>query len=106
MLLHMKRDVDEKRCKYIEIGPVSCEPNFRTELIGGVTYLLHRLDLRPTAVELFRKFHKDCVQRKIRRAERENLQYEEGSHCCCQHAHAVTQEVHDLQIRMQQRGLQ
>jgi lipid II:glycine glycyltransferase (peptidoglycan interpeptide bridge formation enzyme) len=28
---------------------------------------------------LFHNFHKDCVQRKIRRAEREKLRYEEGT---------------------------
>jgi lipid II:glycine glycyltransferase (peptidoglycan interpeptide bridge formation enzyme) len=31
------------------------------------------LDLRSGAAEVFRKFHKDCVQRKIRRAERERI---------------------------------
>ena len=79
MLLHLKRQVDEGRWKYIEIRPVSGEPSGRTELIRGVTYFLHRLDLRPTVQELFRNFHKDCVQRKIRRAEREKLEYEEGT---------------------------
>jgi CelD/BcsL family acetyltransferase involved in cellulose biosynthesis len=79
MLFHMKRHVDGDTWKYIEIRPVSCEPSGRTELVRGATYRLHRLDLRPTAQELFRTFHKDCVQRKIRRAEREDLQYEEGT---------------------------
>jgi lipid II:glycine glycyltransferase (peptidoglycan interpeptide bridge formation enzyme) len=40
---------------------------------------LHGLDLRPSLEELFRNFHKDCVQRKIRRAEREGLVYESGN---------------------------
>jgi lipid II:glycine glycyltransferase (peptidoglycan interpeptide bridge formation enzyme) len=34
---------------------------------------MHTLDLRPSLTELFHHFHKDCVQRKIRRAEREGL---------------------------------
>jgi hypothetical protein len=79
MFLHMKRYVDDDRWKYIEIRPVNCEPGDRTELRRGVRYFLHRIDLRPTTQELFRTFHKDCVQRKIRRAEREKLQYEEGT---------------------------
>jgi hypothetical protein len=79
MLLHIKPYVDEDRWKYIEIRPVNCEPGDHTQLRRGVTYFLHRLDLRPTTEELFRNFHKDCVQRKIRRAEREKLQYEEGT---------------------------
>jgi CelD/BcsL family acetyltransferase involved in cellulose biosynthesis len=79
MLLHMRRDVDEEKCKYIEIRPVSYQPSGRTGLGRGVTYLLHRLDLRLATEELFLKFHKNCVKRKIRRAEREKLQYEEGT---------------------------
>jgi lipid II:glycine glycyltransferase (peptidoglycan interpeptide bridge formation enzyme) len=30
-------------------------------------------------VQLFRSFHKNCIQRKIRRAEREKLHYEDGT---------------------------
>jgi lipid II:glycine glycyltransferase (peptidoglycan interpeptide bridge formation enzyme) len=44
-----------------------------------LTYQLHRLDLREDTQGLFHNFHKDCVQRKIRRAEREGLKYEEGN---------------------------
>ena len=79
MLLHMRCRVDEEKWKYIEIRPISYRPNGLTELRRGVIYLVHRLDLRPSAQELFRNFHKDCVQRNIRRAEREKLQYEEGT---------------------------
>lgn len=79
MLANMKRHVDEERWKYIEIRPLSCEPHSHTELGRSATYCFHRLDLRPSSQELFRNFHKDCVQRKIRRAEREKLQYEEGT---------------------------
>ena len=41
--------------------------------------VLHRLDLRPSLDEIFRKLHPSCVQRKIRRAEREGLAYEDGT---------------------------
>ena len=44
-----------------------------------LTYQFHRLDLRKSVEELFHGFHKDCVQRKIRRAEREELKYEDGN---------------------------
>ena len=78
MLLHMKRYVEEDRWKYIEIRPISCEPSSLTEYGHLVTYRFHRLNLSLSSEKLFRNFHKDCVQRKIRRAEREKLQYEEG----------------------------
>jgi len=79
LLLRMRRYVDEDNYKYIEIRPVSREPNGDTTLGRGATYSFHRLDLRPSIGDLVRKFHKNCVQRKIRRAERENLKYEEGT---------------------------
>jgi lipid II:glycine glycyltransferase (peptidoglycan interpeptide bridge formation enzyme) len=37
------------------------------------------LDLSSSPEELFRNFHKDCVQRKVRRAEKESLTYESGN---------------------------
>jgi hypothetical protein len=42
-------------------------------------YLLHRLDLRPDATEIFRRFHRSSTQRAVRRAEREGLTYEPGT---------------------------
>jgi lipid II:glycine glycyltransferase (peptidoglycan interpeptide bridge formation enzyme) len=41
-------------------------------------YCLHTLDLGPELDKLFRQLHKNSTQRKIRRAERESLTYEEG----------------------------
>lgn len=79
MMLHMKRHVDEGKWKYFEVRPVSRAPSEYTKLNIGVVYSFHRLDLRPSTQQLLQKFHKDCVQRKIRRAERENLKYEEGT---------------------------
>lgn len=41
-------------------------------------YSLHRIDLRPDLPTIFNNFHESCIQRKIRRAEREKLDYEAG----------------------------
>lgn len=41
-------------------------------------YRRHRLDLRPCLDALQKGFHKDCIRRRIRHAEREGLRYEEG----------------------------
>jgi len=79
LLLHVKRYVDADKWKYMEIRPTGCQPGSQTGLGRSITYSFHRLDLRKSKEELFRTFHKDCVQRKIRRAERENLHYEEGN---------------------------
>jgi CelD/BcsL family acetyltransferase involved in cellulose biosynthesis len=79
MLEHMKQRVRDHKYKYVEIRPMANAWGGPNQLSMGITYLLHRLDLRPSAQELFRNFHKGCVQRKIRRAEREMLDYEEGT---------------------------
>ncbi len=70
--------VDQREWKYFELRPVSAIPDIRDRLAIGKSYILHRIDLRPKEEQLFKSFHKDCVQRKIRRAERESLRYEEG----------------------------
>jgi CelD/BcsL family acetyltransferase involved in cellulose biosynthesis len=75
----LKQKVDDGRWKYIEFRPLSYEPSGRTGLCQTGSYYFHTVDLRRRMEQLFRSFHKDCVQRKIRRAERENLRYESGT---------------------------
>src|SRR5271165_6747765 len=79
LLSSMEHRVDAGYWKYIEIRPVSYRPSSHTGLGKSLTYQFHRLDLRRNTQELLRGFHKDCVQRKIRRAEREGLKYEAGT---------------------------
>ena len=63
--------------KYIELRPQSVSalmPRF-----GNLCHFyLHQLDLRPGATEVFKRFHRDSIQRRIRRAEREKLRVEAG----------------------------
>jgi CelD/BcsL family acetyltransferase involved in cellulose biosynthesis len=79
LLARVKASVDQSGWKYLEIRPISCVPVDQSEIRKSTAYYLHRLDLRKSTEELFRGFHKDCVQRKIRRAEREALEYEGGN---------------------------
>jgi lipid II:glycine glycyltransferase (peptidoglycan interpeptide bridge formation enzyme) len=97
LLLHMKRYVDAGRWKYIEIRPTSSLLGNQTGLGRNVTYSFHCLDLRKSTQELFHNFHKDCIQRKIRRAEREKLQYEEGT------SEILLQKFYDLQVLTRRR---
>ena len=64
--------------RYVEMR--SANPCFEVDKEFARTniYVLHRLDLRPSLDALHKGFHKDCIQRKIRRAERESLTYEAG----------------------------
>lgn len=79
ILLQMTRKIKAGDWRYVEIRPITCEPSFHAELSRFDTYHLHRLNLDLSEEQLFRGFHKDCIQRKIRRAEREKLEYEEGT---------------------------
>jgi CelD/BcsL family acetyltransferase involved in cellulose biosynthesis len=68
-----------KHWKYIELRPVRSEGTARTaDVTKTESHSLQVLDLRPSLDTLFHNFHKSCVQRKIHRAERESLSYEEG----------------------------
>lgn len=67
-------------CKSVEIRPAMTrpEPVRQVQMALSNSFFLHTVDLVPGARELFSGFHVSCVQRKIRRAERERLAYVEG----------------------------
>ena len=68
-----------KGWKYIELRPVGPNAGAQTgDLTKTESYSLQILDLKPSLDTLFRNFHKSCIQRKIQRAQRENLIYEAG----------------------------
>ena len=68
-----------KHWKYIELRPLRSEDTARTpDVTKTESHSLQILDLTSSLDALFRKFHKSCVQRKIHRAQRENLTYQEG----------------------------
>ncbi len=67
--------------KYLEVRPMNCNLRRGSALEDfevSKRYYLHTVDLRPQQDELFRRFHKDSVQRRIRRAEQAGLVYEWG----------------------------
>jgi CelD/BcsL family acetyltransferase involved in cellulose biosynthesis len=78
LLASLREKIDYRGWKYFELRPVFHKPNGHSGMGLSQSYCFHRLDLRPSEQSLFQGFHKDCVQRKIRRAERESLRYEEG----------------------------
>ena len=79
LVANLADTVDQRRWKYLEIRPLLRSPGSQKRLGLSNTYHFHRLDLRHSEEVLFKRFHKDSVQRKIRRAERESLRYEEGA---------------------------
>jgi hypothetical protein len=73
----------EGHWKFVELRPATSTAPIAESLLEmsfrqTQTFYLHQLDLRPDLDALLHGFHKDSIQRKIRRAEREHLAYEEG----------------------------
>jgi CelD/BcsL family acetyltransferase involved in cellulose biosynthesis len=76
---HVIHIVDQQHWGYLEIRPIREIPELPRRFGISHNYFFHLLDLRPSEEALFRSFHKDSVQRRIRRAEGQSLQYEEGT---------------------------
>jgi hypothetical protein len=78
LLTYLRNKLAHERWRYIEIRPTTSVAGCCTAFETSKTFYLHKLDLRPGLDEILQRFHKDCVQRKIQRAVRERLLYEEG----------------------------
>jgi hypothetical protein len=78
ILQRLEDEVRTRDWKYLELRPVK-EPCLSSGLGECGRYFLHTIDLSPSSEALFKSFDKDSAQRRIRRAEREELQYEVGN---------------------------
>jgi len=65
-------------CKYAELRPLELSPGADTGFSAADRFFKHQLLLPHNPGEVFCRLSKDSIQRKIRRAEREHLRYEEG----------------------------
>ncbi|MDF0673205.1 MAG: GNAT family N-acetyltransferase [Nitrospira sp.] len=66
------------RWKYTEMRTSGAFLGVEEGLRECQVYRWHRLDLRPSLDALYEGFHKNCIRRRIRHAERQALRYEEG----------------------------
>jgi CelD/BcsL family acetyltransferase involved in cellulose biosynthesis len=80
LIAALREEQASARWKYIELRPLTTKGQGEDETSFGESaqFYFHTLDLRPDLDALYRGLHKSCVQRKIQRAEQENLVYEEG----------------------------
>jgi hypothetical protein len=78
LLTSLQREIENDNWNYIEIRAGDLHLPSLAVFEKAKTFYFHKLDLRPSMDDLYRSFHKDCVQRKIQRAEREGLVCEEG----------------------------
>lgn len=75
--------IGQERLRYFEIRPLQpleYSPLALSPVLSYSkhAYCFHCIDLTPDLQTLFHNCHKDSIQRKILRAERERLRYEEG----------------------------
>lgn len=74
----MRAECNRQHWKYVELRPLSWSAHSDCPLAASRSYWFHTLDLTPPIEQIFRHFHKDSIQRRIRRAQREPLSYESG----------------------------
>lgn len=75
----LRKKLQAERWRYVEMRPLESFGSVTPLPHGSVKYILHRLDLKPDIQALFRAFHKDSIQRKIKRAAREGLTHQTGT---------------------------
>jgi len=68
-----------ERLEYVELRSQDTDSLERAGWQARSSFRLHALDLQRPLDDLFRATHKTCIQNAIRRAERAQLQYEEGA---------------------------
>jgi len=78
LLAALKRDLEAAGASFLELRPVSL-PGALLELGKVSDFFFHQLDLRPGLEELYGRFHNNCIRRKIARAKKEELLYDEGN---------------------------
>jgi hypothetical protein len=74
----MRAECNRHQWKYIELRPLSWDMPADCPVVASQSYWFHALDLTPSAELIFRDLHKNSMQRRIRRADRERLSYERG----------------------------
>ena len=73
---YLQQQRRKEKLNYVEARPLSVAPIPNT-FVRSNSYLAQGLSLAPTSQELFARFHRDSMQRKIRRAEKDGVLVQE-----------------------------
>lgn len=74
----MRTECRRHKWKYIELRPLSWQMHADCPMVASQSFWFHTLNLTPSLDRIFHNFDKNCIQRRIRRAERAQLSYERG----------------------------
>jgi hypothetical protein len=73
LISYLYTSLEHQEWKYLELRPVNGASDHAPEWKGFSPvgrYFLHSIDLRPNLDDVFRNLDKDCVQRRVQRAQR------------------------------------
>lgn len=82
LVRYLQSILEPQNCRYLEVRPVNgdfARADEQRRFTKSSTYYLHTLNLRSDLEDLFRNLDKDCVQRRIQRAERAGLVERSGT---------------------------
>ena len=79
LITSLEEETRREKWRYVEVRPLTPIDAVTSLHSARMSYNFFELDLRPDLETIFGNLHKDSIQRKIRRAQREKLSYEEGS---------------------------
>ncbi len=74
----LRAECHRQQWRYVELRPLVPVQEARFGLRQSRSYCFHELDLRSSLEQIFRGLHRDSIQRRIQRAEKEGLSYEAG----------------------------
>jgi hypothetical protein len=97
LLRALDREPDADSWTHVEMRPLVALRGLGAGMREGQSYSHHSLDLRPDLQQIHDGLHKDCIQRKIRRAEREGLAVIQGN------SPRVQREFYDLMLLTRER---
>ena len=78
LLSGLKHRLDKGAGEYLEIRSAVGPSGVAEGMSDSATFCMHRLDLRPSLKELFHNLHESCIRRKIAKAQKVGMTYEEG----------------------------
>jgi hypothetical protein len=82
LIQYLQRAAIKQKWKYLELRPINvhfAQTGGNSPFLAAGSYYLHRLNLSPNLENLFQRFDKDSVQRRVQRAERAGLVEKCGS---------------------------
>jgi hypothetical protein len=97
LLLALNREPDADSWTHVEMRPLVALRGLPAGVQEGQSYSHHSLDLKPDLQQIYDGLHKDCIQRKIRKAERERLVVTRGI------SPEIQREFYDLMLLTRKR---